>query len=129
MLKNLAYYLIIILLIVGVVGSGSLVWDEVETGNGCPKVWIIPACVIVLICFLVPLITHLLKKYNKIYFAFTGLAFFIAVIASIMQFTGNGECPKLDSGIPMCYLSFLIFLSLILLKLFLLKQLNKANRL
>ncbi len=129
MLKNLTYYLIVILLIVGVFGAGSLVWDEIKTGSGCPKIWIIPACVIVLVCFLLPLILHILKKYNVLYFAFTGLAFFIAVIASIMQFTGNGECPKLDNGIPMCYLSFLIFLSLILLKLFLLEQLKKAAQL
>ncbi|MEP0263029.1 hypothetical protein [Dokdonia sp.] len=116
-LKKITNLIITLLLFVGVWGAGGLVIDEIQTGNGCPKIWIIPACLIILICFLIPLIVHLLKRYTPLYFIFTGLAASIAIIASIMQYTGNGSCPKLDGGTPMCYLSFILFTTLIILKI------------
>jgi hypothetical protein len=120
-LEKIIHSVITILLMIGLYGSGELVWTEIQTGNGCPKIGIVPACVLVMLCFLIPLIVHLLKKYNTIYFVFTGLAFLIAVIASVMQFNKLGECPKLDNGTPMCYLSLLLFSILITLKVFLIK--------
>ena len=102
--------------VIGIFGAGSLVIKEFTTGNGCPKFGAVPACLIILICFILPFISHLLKKWNLIYFLFTGIATLIALVASVMQFIGNAECPKSDSGIPMCYLSLLIFTSLITLK-------------
>lgn len=124
-LKTIIHSIISILLLIGIYGAGGLVWEEIKTGSGCPKIGVIPACVIILLCFLIPFIVHLLRKYNRIYFAFTTLAVSIAIFASIIQYTGNGECPKLDNGIPMCYLSFFIFSILIVLKIVLIK-LNKA---
>lgn len=121
MLKNLLYYTIIAILLIGVYGTFGLVWEEIQTGNGCPKILTIPACVIILICFLVPLIAHLLKKYTLFFFVFTGIGCTIASIASIMQYTSNGSCPKLSGGTPMCYLSFIIFSTLIILKIINLK--------
>jgi hypothetical protein len=121
-LKRILNISITLLLVIGIYGAGSLVWDEIQTGEGCPKIWIIPACAIVLISFLIPLIVHVINKYIRLYFVFTGLALAIAIIASIMQYTGNGECPKLENGIPMCYLSFLLFTSLIILKILHIRQ-------
>ncbi len=116
-LKKISHIGIIVLLLIGIWGSGGLVWEEIQTGDGCPKIWIVPACAIILLSFLIPLIVHVFKKNNKLYFIFTGLAWSIAVVASSMQFKGSGECPKLDNGTPMCYLSLAIFLLLILLKI------------
>jgi len=127
-LNKFIHTLLIILLSIGIIGAGGLVLDEIQTGNGCPKIGIIPACVIVLICFIIPLISHILKKWNVLYFFFTGLALAIAVFASIMQLLNKGECPKLDSGMPMCYVSFIIFLTLIILKIVYIKNnQNKIN--
>ncbi len=110
-------------LIIGLLGAGELVVEELRTGNGCPKIMHIPMCVVILICFMVPFITHLLKKWNIIYFIFTGLAGSLALIASVMQFTGNAECPKTAYGTPMCYYSLVLFSSLILLKIYEIKLL------
>ncbi len=121
-MKQLLYITIILLCVIGILGAGSLVLEEVKTGNGCPKLWIIPFCVIILICFIVPLLVHIIKKWNGLYFFFTALAATIALIASIMQLTGKGECPKTDSGIPMCYFSLLLFAALIISKMYLLKK-------
>ncbi|GAL62652.1 hypothetical protein [Algibacter lectus] len=117
MLKRITYYAILGILILGVYGAGGLVVEEFKTGEGCPKIMGIPMCLVILFCFLVPLIVHLLKKWNVLYFLFTGLAGSIALVASIMQFTGNAECPKTTSGTPMCYFSLLLFSSLIVLKI------------
>ncbi|WP_027067611.1 hypothetical protein [Maribacter sp. Hel_I_7] len=115
MSKN--YFKIInVFFIIAILGARSLIITEFTTGNGCPKFGAVPACLIILICFILPLISHLLIKWNLIYFLFTGIAALIALVASVMQFIGNAECPKSDSGIPMCYLSLLIFTSLITLK-------------
>lgn len=122
MLKKTTYLSILALLIIGLLGAGGLVIEEFKTGEGCPKIMHIPMCLVILICFIVPLISHLLKKWNVLYFLFTGLAGSIALIASIMQFTGNSECPKTASGTPMCYYSLLLFSSLIILKTYHLKQ-------
>ena len=116
--------LIITIFVIGILGTGSLVINEFTTGEGCPKFGHIPACYMIFACFVIPFLAHLLKKWNFIYFLGTGLAFIIAVIASIMQFNGNAECPKTSNGIPMCYYSFLIFSSLILLKVLYIKYKN-----
>lgn len=113
---NFYSFLVYILLIIGVVGSGSLVIDEIKTGNGCPKVLGIPMCIVILICFIIPFIVHVINKKNIFYFLFTGTAFSIALIASILQFTHNAECPKTSYGTPMCYYSFIIFLNLLIFK-------------
>ena len=68
---------------------------------------------------------HVFKLNYAVYFGFTGLAFVIALIASIMKITGLGECPKTASGTPMCYYSLLIFTSLIVLKILVIKNVGK----
>jgi phosphatidylserine synthase len=125
MSKKITYYSILVILIIGLFGAGGLVVEEFKTGEGCPKIMHIPMCLVILICFIVPLIAHLLKKWNVVYFLFTGLAGSIALVASIMQFTGNAECPKTASGTPMCYYSLLLFNSLIILKIYHLKSNNQ----
>lgn len=122
MLKRIAYYAILGILIIGVYGAGGLVVEEFKTGEGCPKIMGIPMCLVILFCFLVPLIVHLLKKKNVLYFLFTGLAGSIALMASVMQLLGYAECPKTASGTPMCYYSLLLFSSLIALKIYHLKS-------
>ena len=126
MSKKITYYSILVILIIGILGAGGLVLEEFKTGDGCPKILQVPMCLVVLICFMVPLLVHLLKKWNLLYFLFTGLAASIALVASIMQFLGNAECPKTDSGTPMCYYSLLLFSSLIILKMYHLKSINHS---
>ena len=125
MKNKILFFSILIILLVGLKGAGELVIEEFKTGNGCPKILQIPACLIILICFTVPLIIHIIKKLNILYFIFTGIAWSIAFTASIMQFLGNAECPKTSTGDPMCYYSLLIFSSLIILKIIELKLNSK----
>ena len=119
--QQIVHFGITLVLLIGIYGAGGLVLKELESGDGCPKIWSIPACLIILVCLIIPAIAHLLKKWSKLYFIFTSIAVIIALVASILQLTGNGECPQTDNSIPMCYLSFLIFATLISLKLYQLK--------
>lgn len=123
-LKILIYYVILGILIIGLFGAGGLVIEEFKTGEGCPKIMHVPMCLVILICFIVPLIAHYFKRWNILYFLFTGLAGSIALVASIMQYTGHAECPKTPSGTPMCYYSLVLFSSLIILKIYHLKLNN-----
>jgi len=122
MSKKIIYYSILVILIIGLFGAGGLVIEEFKTGKGCPKIMQIPMCLVILICFIIPLIVHLLRKINVLYFLFTGFAGSIALFASVMQFLEKAECPKTVSGTPMCYYSLLLFSSLIILKIYHLKR-------
>ena len=117
--------LLLVVFAIGILGAGDLVYSEFKLHNICPKLIGIPACYIILACFIIPLIVHLFKGKNYIYFAFTGLAFIIALTASVMEITGLGECPKTAGGTPMCYYSLLLFSSLIDIKYGLIKRRNK----
>lgn len=119
--------LLLIAFAIGIIGGGDLVLDEIKHRNVCPMLLGIPACYIIFTCFIIPFIVHILKKYNFIYFLFTGIAASIAFIATIMELTGKGECPKTSSGIPMCYYSLLIFSTLIVLKILIIKVNNKVE--
>lgn len=109
-------YILYLVFLFGIYGAGTLVYKEFSYGNICPKIVNIPACYIIMACLVIPLIIHLTKGSNSIYFMFTGFAWTIASYGSIMQFLKTVECPKTAEGIPMCYISFVMFSLLILLK-------------
>ena len=122
MKSNYLNWLLLLVFFIGILGAGLLVYDEIKTTNVCPKLVGIPACYIIVACFIIPFFTHIAKGKNGIYFLFTGIAFIIALVASIMQFTGLGECPKTSNGTPMCYYSLLLFTTLIFLKIVIIKN-------
>ena len=109
-------YILYLIFLFGIYGAGTLSYKEFAYGNICPKIVNIPACYIILACLVIPLIIHLVKGSNSIYFMVAGLAWSIATYGSIMQISGIIECPKTDGGTPMCYISFAMFSLLILLK-------------
>ena len=80
-IKQLLNIFVVTLLLIGIWGAGGLFLDEIQTGSGCPKIWKIPACLIILICFLAAFLTHILNKWNTIYFVFTGIALTIAIVS------------------------------------------------
>jgi hypothetical protein len=125
MQTKLLNVLLLLVFVIGIFGAGELVYNEISQHNVCPKLLGIPACYIILTCFIIPFVVHIFKARNYIYFAFTGFAFVIALVATIMQFTGHAECPKTASGTPMCYYSLALFTSLIVLKWLFIKHASK----
>ena len=102
----------------GLFGTFGLVQNELTTGNVCPKIIGIPACFIILVCFLLVLLGHtgILKKGSWFYFVGAGVAFSIASYGSLGELLGFAECPKTSNGVPMCFLSFGLFFLLLFLK-------------
>lgn len=70
---NIINALIYIVFAIGLLGAGDLALDEIRQSNICPKILGIPACYIILTCFVIPFLMHLFKGSNSIYFVLTGL--------------------------------------------------------
>jgi len=117
MKKKVIDYSIYLVFIFGLLGARNLAYHEFLQTGTCPKLGIVPACYIIFSCLLIPFIAHVLIKGKVIYFVFTGTALLIATYATIGQLFGNVQCPKTESGLPMCYISFVIFASLVVLKI------------
>jgi len=116
MKQIIANILLLLIFVLGIVGAGELVWKEITIHNVCPKIIGIPTCYIVLLLFIIPFTSHVLKMGNRLFFILIGIGFIIALSASIMQFNEVLDCPKSFSGIALCYFSLIIFSCLLILK-------------
>jgi hypothetical protein len=116
MLSKLINVLVALVFSFGIYGAGRLVYKEYIIKQVCPQILGIPACYIIMACLIIPLIAHIFNLRNNIYFAGTGIALTIATYGSISQLIGIADCPRTTNGMPMCYISFLIFLTLVVLK-------------
>ena len=123
-MKNILYILIVLIAGFAVYGSFGLVLNEWEQGNICPKILGIPACYIVLVCFAVALIAHLIPspKTKWIFFFFVGIVTLIATTGTVGELTGMTKCPRTPGGTPMCFISLGICLSLLTSKIALVRM-------
>ncbi len=117
-IQQIFYIAIWIIILMGLSGTIPLAQNEFVTGNVCPKMVGIPACYIILSCLLFAIVSHsnLFKDKNRLYYLGVVIALAIATFGSVGNLLGYIECPKNDHGIPMCYLSFLLFFSLLIFK-------------
>ncbi len=127
-LKKTLNIILIMVFSLSILGASNLVYNEFINNSICPKILNIPACYIIMLCFIIPLFGHILKWSNYLYFIGTGLAFSIAFYGTIMQILEIIQCPKTSTGIPMCFISLSIFTTLIILKITLLKIKTLPNR-
>lgn len=127
LVPNLIRGVIWILILTVLYGVVPLVWKEFSQGDLCPKIGGVPACYIIFACVLLMFISQLkvLNDTYKLYFTGAGIASSIAAVGSLMNIMGKTKCPTTENGTPMCYLSLLLFSSLLLLQL----VQNKHNRL
>ena len=117
-MKNFLYFLIILIASFAVYGSFGLSMDDWKVGNICPKILGIPACYIVLACFTIAFIAHLIPspKSKWAFFFFVGIVTLIASTGTIGELTGTAKCPTTAGGTPMCFISLSICLSLLISK-------------
>jgi hypothetical protein len=116
MLSKIINALLLLVFSFGIYGAGELVYKEYLFNQVCPQLLGIPACYVIMACLIIPLLVHIFNLSNYIYFIGTGLALTIATYGSISQLIGVVDCPKTSNGIPMCYISLFIFLTLVVLK-------------
>jgi len=117
-MESIAKFLIWIVLLVGLWGSFGLAKEDWLIGDVCPKILEIPACYIILACFTLAAFSHtnILGDNFWLYFIGAGIAWSIATFGTVGQIAGWLACPKTAGGIPMCYISFAMFSTLLLLK-------------
>lgn len=118
-IPRLVYFVIWGVILLGLSGAIPLVQNEFTTGNICPQIIGIPACYIILVCLILAIVSHsnLFKDHWKLYFLGILIALSIATFGSVSNLLGYIECPKTENGTPICYLSFLLFSSLFILKI------------
>jgi len=126
-MKTILYWIIIIIAAFAINGTFELVMNEWEVGNICPKIFGIPACYIVFVCFIVALISHIVpnSKAKWVYFFFVGIVTLIALTGTIGELIGLTKCPRTSGGTPMCFISLAICFSLLISKITLLKYYKK----
>lgn len=105
-----------VIFVVSILATSNLVYTDFIEGDVCPKLLTMPACQIILVCFLIPFLAHIFKWKTIYYFLGTGLAFTIALYGTIMQVLNYVSCPKTESNVPMCFISLGIFTTLIVSK-------------
>lgn len=111
--------MIIAVILFAIYGAVDLSLVDFREKEVCPKLFNIPACYIVLFFFVLVLLSHLLSKKNvsKLYFyLFLSIPFFMALMGTISELSGEVVCPRTPGGTPMCYISLGLCSSLFLLK-------------
>ncbi len=116
-MKNLLFYLIVILLLFTLYGSFDLSYGNLTNKIACPKVFGIPACYIVFVAFLGTFVSHVLKLDRIWFYSFLFLPFGLATGASLAELLGYEVCPRTSTGIPMCFISAVFCYALLFLKL------------
>jgi len=114
--KN-THKLILYLLTIGLLFDFYLVYKEITIGNQCPKIGEIPACFFVLLFFLIPVVSELLKKGNFLFYLFTGIGWALATYASSGELLGKVQCPTIGNEIPTCFIALTLFSIIIFLKI------------
>lgn len=114
--KKIIPYFLYLILLFGIWATGNLALSEFKHHHVCPQILQIPACYIILACFIMAFITTVFKFKNILYYIPVGIAFSIAFIASVLEISGKVDCPKTGTGTPMCYYSLALFSSLLIIK-------------
>jgi hypothetical protein len=110
--------LLLVLIAVGLYGAAKVSFNTLTGISPCPKVFDIPACFVVLTGYSLMLIALVLQPVGR----FKGIfligwlpVFLLALIGSILQLMNGNTCPKSESGLPLCYLSLMFSVFLIIM--------------
>jgi len=104
-----------IISLLGLIFTIFLILDEFKKPGYCPRFLKIPACYLVFLAFLLVLLSEKLLI-NNLFILGVCIGLGLAAWFSINQLLGRHQCPQLFK-IPMCFVSFFVFLILIVLKL------------
>ena len=129
-MKKLWFWAVVVISFFAIWGTFGLARTEWMQGDVCPKILGIPACYIVLVCFTIALLSHVIPfpKNRWIYFLFVGLVTAIASTGTLGEILGFAKCPRTASGIPMCFISLGICLSLLITKYLSIKRPNVQQK-
>lgn len=58
-MSKVLHYAILLLLLFGIYGAGRLSYRQFNAGDICPKILGVPACYVILACFIIPFFAEL----------------------------------------------------------------------
>jgi len=101
--------------IIGLIFSMDLIRRDLKNPNYCPKFDKIPACYLVLLCFLIVILSNAVLNNLLLYLIGSFIGLSLGLWFSYHEIKKSKECPRFFR-IPMCYVSVLTFILLIILK-------------
>lgn len=120
-MDKLARYALILLSLLGTAAGGRLSVEHLQTGETCPMLGPIPACLFVFAGYALVLVNALfLKTLNKrslFFFGWTPI-FLLAAFGVVLEILGQNICPPGGLGIPQCFYSLAMALICLILFLF-----------
>ncbi len=96
----------------GVFAGGHLSLDHLAHGDVCPMIGPIPACLIVLIGYILMLLAAFIPSQHRKMTFYSGF-FPVAVLAAMgvmLELTQGHICPPGPTGIPQCFISLAMVL-------------------
>lgn len=99
---------------VGLAGVLPVSLAEVSSGGACPHLGAVPACHLVSIAYGAILLTVLHDRlWNRWVFLLAWFPIFgLAAMGSGLELLGHDTCPKTEGGIPKCYFSLALAVTL-----------------
>lgn len=117
-MKNTPSFILRVLIaglaIIGLIGVFPVSYAELTNGGSCPHLGPIPACHIVSIAYSVIFAISVYPKLwsSKIFIIPWLVIFSLALIGTSLEVLGMEACPKTAGGIPKCYFSLALAISL-----------------
>ncbi|MEO9652268.1 MAG: hypothetical protein ABJ360_19325 [Roseobacter sp.] len=87
-----------------------------RTGNACPNLGPIPACYLVSICYAAMTLAALVwwRSLTWLFIAGAAPVILLASLGTTLELIGTPTCPLSDDGVPLCYISLAIGVSMFL---------------
>jgi len=95
-----------------------------QTGVGCPMLGPLPACYLVTLCYAAMGLAALLwnKRLSGLFFVGATPVILLALVGTGLELSGHPICPRSASGVPLCYMSLLVGVMMLLVFLYILKR-------
>ena len=122
-MRQTSKILLFILTTVGFIYGLKLSYDTWMQISPCPSLGVIPACYLVTIGYLL-MILSLISTSKITFYLGWFTVFLLAFVGSALETTFHNVCPRLENGLPMCYISLSITLLLLLFYRFHLRSSN-----
>ncbi len=103
------------LIALGWVGALRVSLDTIVDVKPCPQVVGVPACYIVLACYSMTALACVLqsRRLARVLFIAGWMpAFLLAAVGTSLEITVGQTCPRSGSGVPLCFVSLALVLSI-----------------
>lgn len=117
--ERIARLLIVAIAITVVIQLVPVIRSQWSGGDGCPVLWLIPACYLIALCYLVMAVVSAIgsRSIGPVFWVAWFPVFLLAGAGTTMELSGRGTCPVSGAGVPLCYYSLAV--AIVLASLFL----------